>query len=174
MSLNSPFGKAFQTTLQRLKDEVPEILHIDQDMGQLEGNSTRAAVMFPCTLIDYQNFQYGNLSENVQIVEGDVIIKLGWAQFTPSSDKVDEGYREEALKVYELEWKINKALHGWSPGEDFGYYTRTGVVATNIAQGIRVRTLTYRLEFEDRSTQDVDTVAHPAYEGDVQIKSSLP
>lgn len=163
MSLNSPFAKAFLATMARIQDQVTAIKHIDQDMGQLDGNSSRPAVAFPCILMDFQNFQYSNIQKGAQVCEGDVIIKLAFAQFTPSSDKVDDVYREIALEYYDIEWELNKALHAWSPGDEFGYYTRTGVVAQNIAEGIRVRTLTYRLEFEDYSTQVNDTVVYPDF-----------
>ncbi len=165
--MNSPFSKIFLAIMARVQAQVPEIKHIDQDMGQIEGSSSRPAVAFPLILADFDAWGFSNAGTNIQIAEGDVVIKLGFAQFTPSSDKVDAAYREEALKFYEIEWKLHKALQGWSPGDEFGFLTRTAVQTQNRQPGIRVRVLRYRLEFEDYSTQKTtQSIPKPPFEGE--------
>lgn len=141
--------------MKRIEETLTEIKHIDQNMGQLEGNSSRPDVAFPCTLIDFTNWTFTNMTQNSQVGEGLVEVSLGFAQFTPSANIVEAVYRDQALEFYEIEHRLNAALHGWSPGDDFGTLTRIGTNTANKMKGIRIRTLIYKLEFEDHSTKVV-------------------
>ncbi len=160
--MNSPFANIFKKIMERIETEVPEIKYIDLDLGQLEGNSIRPAVAFPCSLVDFENFDFTNLTQHSQVAEGDVIIKLGYAQFSKSDNAIDPLWRDFALDYFDLEWKLQKALHGWSPGDEFGYLTMTNATRENKPQSIRVRTVRYRLEFEDHSTKLVQQTLTPA------------
>jgi len=161
----NPWKKLFLAIMARIESAVPEIRHIDQDLGQLEGNSSRPEVGFPCVLVDFDQWALTNIGKLEQLAEGDVVIKLAHAQYTPTGNAIDPVYRDEALKYYEHEWNLNKALHGWSPGDEFGVLTRTGITTQNRAPGIRVRTIRYRLEFEDRSTtRPITKVPKPPFE----------
>jgi len=151
----SPFSKIFLSLMERIEATVPEIKHIDQDLGQIEGASSRPSVAFPCVLVDFENWVFENHTDNCQKGEGDVIITLAFAQYVPSSESAGPEYRAEALKYYEHEQKIHMSLQGWSPNDESGYLTRTGIATLNKLVGIRVRKLRYRLEFEDNSTKPV-------------------
>ena len=131
---------------------VPEIACVDQDRGQLNTKG-RPAVQWPCVLIDMETFAYDNLGSNVQTVEGTVCVLLGFAPIGPTASGTPEEYKEAALGYYELEWKLNKALHGWSAGEGFGYLMRTSAKSQKRTDGYRVREIRYSLTFDDRSTQ---------------------
>jgi hypothetical protein len=153
--MDSPFAKIFLAIMARIQSQLPEIKHIDHDLGQLEGTSIRPAIAFPCILVDFKNFTADNLGASTQMVQGDVIIKLAFAQYVNSSNTTEPLWREYALGYYDLEWKLHKALHNWSPGDEFGYLTRAMMDSDNKPQAIRVRPLTYKLEFEDNSTEEV-------------------
>ncbi|MBA3901486.1 MAG: hypothetical protein H0X62_14995 [Bacteroidetes bacterium] len=155
--MNSPFAKIYLALMDRIKLKVPAIIHIDHDLGQLEGASARPSVAFPCVLTDFDQWQFENMGVNAQTAQGDVIVKLAFAQFGNSSGDMPEQWKKEALKYYDLEWDLHKALQGWSPGEDYGYLTRTNVSTENRAPGIRIRTMRYRLEFEDYSAKPTQT-----------------
>lgn len=150
---SSPFTRIFLATLKRIKEEVPAIQYISPDLGQLEGYSTRPAVAFPCVLHDFNGWVYENLGDGVQAAEGDVIIKLGFAQYGNSSNLTEPQWLEESLKYWDIENDLNKALHGWSPGEYEGYYTRTSTVTENRPMGVRVVIIRYRMSFEDKNTE---------------------
>lgn len=169
MSFHSFEAKALKALMTRIQETVPEIKYIDQDMGQLEGTSTRAAVLFPCVLIDFKSFNFDDLGKNAQQGLGNVIIKFAYAQFTPSSNLAGDTYLDEALKYYEVAWKLNKHLHGWSPGDEFGYMSRRSVDSLNIVPGIRMRPFTYALGYEDYSAAEIDTVSHP----DIEIEGEI-
>lgn len=160
MSVTDPFSKIFLAIMDRLEKEVTAIKHIDQDMGQLQGNSTRASVGFPNILVDFTGWTFSNIGDNVQLAQGKVVVSLGWAQYTPSSNHMEPAYREEALKIFAIERDVNKVLHGWSPGDEFGYLTRSNIDTRNLIAGVRQRPLSYDLEFEDYSARPEKTTAN--------------
>lgn len=153
MKKKAPKSIAFEAIIKYLDESVPEIKHIDQNLGQLTGNSTRPSVSFPCVLIDFKNFGFSDMTTNQQLAVGDLVIHMGFAQITPSSNIVEAVYRECALEFYELEQKLHEALQGWSPGDEFGYLTRISGDSENILKGIRICEIRYRMEYEDNSTK---------------------
>jgi hypothetical protein len=166
MPVHSPFANIFIAIQQRILSEAPEIVFVDHNFGQLDDYSNgRPPVHFPCALIDFQNWSFENMGSQAQRAEGDVVISLAFAQHGQSHNGQPQQWREAALKYYDLEWKLHKALQTWSPGDDFGCLTRTAVVKDNRPLNVRVRTITYRLAFEDYSAcVEPDTVQTPTLE----------
>lgn len=164
--MNSPFANIFSALQQRIITQVPEIIFIEHDFGQLEDYSNgRPPVAFPCALIDFQNWTFENMGENAQRAEGDVVIKLGYAKHGQTHNATPNQWREAAMEYYETEWKLNKALHGYTPGNDYGYLTRTTETKENRPLGVRIKTITYRLAFEDYSAMpDQEMIAKPPFE----------
>lgn len=150
---SSPFARMFLAIMERIRTAVPEIEYIAADLGQLEGYSQRPAVSFPCVLQDFNGWIFENWGDTTQGAEGDVVIKLGFAQYLDSSSLTEPAWREQAINYWDIEWKLNKALHGWSPGEFEGYLTRSSTVTENRPMGVRVVVLRYRMSFEDSSTE---------------------
>lgn len=156
--MNSPFANLFLAIQQRIQASVTDITYIDQDLGQLKNNdkpSFRPAVSWPCVLIDFDDFSFQNLAENVQTTEGTVVIKLGFAPFSSSGQATPDTYREKAIGYYDLEWNLNKVLHGWAPGDDYGYLVRSTAITEKRTDTIRVREIRYRITFEDYSAANV-------------------
>jgi hypothetical protein len=149
--MNAPFGQVFLALQERIAGTVTEIAYVDQDMGQLNGKG-RPAVSWPCVLIEMEDFGYEDMGELVQTAKGTVLLKLGFAPQGPTGANTPAGYKEAALGHYELEWQLNKVLHGWSPaGAAFGTFTRTAVATQRRTDGYRVREMRYSLTFDDRS-----------------------
>lgn len=152
--MNSPFANLFLAIQQRIQATVTDIAYIDQDLGQLKNNdkpSFRPAVSWPCVLIDFDDFTFQNMAENVQTTEGTVVIKLGFAPFSSSGQATPDTYKEKAIGYYDIEWNLNKALQGWAPGDDFGYMVRSTAITEKRTDTIRVREIRYRITFEDYS-----------------------
>lgn len=139
--------------MARIQDQVPEIVYIEHDLGQLEGYASRPAMAFPGVLADFDGWTFGELGDNTQTAVGDVVIKLAFAQFGKSDSMTPEDWRREALSYYDIEWALNKALHGWSPMDTVGHLIRTSVITENLPMGVRLRTLRYSLAFEDGDTE---------------------
>lgn len=161
--MNSPFANIFIAILNHIKTTVPEIKFIEHDLGQLDDYSNgRPPVAFPCVLIDFNNWAFENLGDNAQRAEGDVIIKLGYARQALTNSTTPDNWREAALEYHDIEWKLNKFLHGFTPGDSYGYLTRTTETKENRPLYVRQKTTTYRLAFEDYSaTPERDTIPAP-------------
>lgn len=151
--MTSPFARLFLALQERIAQQVPEIKHIAQDMGQLSAKS-RPPVSWPCVLIDFDDFRFDNLSENVQVAKGTIILRLGFNPHSPTGKDTPTDYREAALAYYDIEWNLHKAIHGWSPeGEEYGHLVRTSATTQRRQDGYRVRELTYSICFDDYSAK---------------------
>jgi hypothetical protein len=164
--MNSPFANIFLAIQARILAEVPEIIFIDHNLGQLDDYSNgRPPVAFPCALVDFGQWNFENMGSNSQRAEGDVIISLAFAEHGQTHNGQPQQWREAALNYYDIEWKLNKALHGYTPGDDYGYLTRTGLTKENRPLAVRVRTITYRLAFEDYSAMpEQQVIDKPPFE----------
>lgn len=155
--MTSPFSTLLIALQQRIKSQIPDIRWIDQDLGQLENYGDRPAVSFPCVLIDFQNFQYEDASDLIQFAEGTVNIRLAFAPFSNTNNLTSVDYQAKALKFYDLEWAIYKALHGWKP-DGYGYLSRVGANTENRNDSFRVRVINFSISFEDYEAQPVHTL----------------
>ena len=152
MSLTSPFATIFLATKQRILTEVPAIAFIDQELGQLR-NGNRPPVSWPCILIDFEDFVFKDLGENVQTASGTVVLRLGFAPHSNSSSVTPAPYLEKAFAYYDLEWILHKAIHGWSPGTDMGAFARIAAATQKRNDNYRVREIRYSIAFEDYSAK---------------------
>jgi hypothetical protein len=150
--MNSPFANIYLALQQRIQAELPTITYIDQDLGQLK-SSPRPAVTWPCVLIDFEDFLFENLAENVQTAKGIVVLRLGFAPHSNSSQVVPGVYTKRAINYYDVEWVLHKAVQGWSPTDDAGKFIRINAATQKRADGYRVRELRYSIAFDDYSTK---------------------
>ncbi len=150
--MNSPFANIFLALQQRIAKEMPGINYIDQDLGQLRTNN-RPPVSWPCVLIDFEDFDFDNLGENVQTAKGTVVLRLGFAPHSNSSHTTPAPYIEQAIGFYDIEWDLHKAIQGWATGVDYGSLARTSTTTQKRTDNYRVRELRYSIAFEDYSTK---------------------
>lgn len=149
----SPFARLFLAIQQRIAQQVPAITHIAQDTGQLSVKS-RPPLSWPCALIDFDEFTFNDLAQNVQLAKGIVIIRLGFAPHSPTGLDTPPDFREAALSYYDIEWALHRALHGWSPdGDEYGHLTRATASTQCRHDSYRVRELSYTISFDDYSTK---------------------
>lgn len=122
-------------------------------MGQLSAKA-RLPVSWPCVLIDFDDFQFDNLSENVQMARGRVVVRLGFNPHSGTGKDTPADYRAAALAYYDLEWTLHKALQGWSPdGDEYGHLMRASAATQRRQDGCRVRELSYCISFDDYSAK---------------------
>lgn len=158
--MNSPFANIFLSLQAHIQSTVTAIAYIDQDLGQLK-TSTRPPVSWPCVLIDFEDFDFENLSTNVQTATGTVKLLLGFAPYSNSSQATPIAYLQQAIGYYDLEWMLHKAIQGWAPGDCFGHLIRTSATTQKRSDSYRVRELRYSIAFEDYSTKLVQEYATP-------------
>lgn len=156
--MNSPFATLFLALQQHIHDSMPAIRHIDQNLGQLS-IAGRPPVSWPCALIDFDDFSFSDLAANVQLANGAVVISLGFAPYSASSQASPLPVVQQALAYYDLEWALHKVLQGWSPGSDFGSLNRISAVTLNRTDGYRVRELRYAVAFHDYSAMPQQSFA---------------
>ncbi len=159
--MTSPFANLFLALQQRISSNVPAIVHIDQDLGQLSigKTNTRPPVSFPCVLIDFEHFNFESMGENAQTAKGTVVIRLAVAPHSKSAQTTPTEWLQQAIGYYDLEWTLHKQLQGWSPGDDFGALDRTGTTTQSNTPNYRIREIRYSLTFDDYSTKPQTTLA---------------
>ena len=151
--MNAPFANIFTSLQARVQSKVPAIAYVDQELGQL--NATRPPVSWPCLLVDFEEFEFTCIAENVQAAKGTIVLRLGFMPLSASSQATPSAYRERSLNYYDIEWQLHKAMQGWSPGVDFGSMNRISATTQRRKDGYRVRELSYSIAFEDYSTKRV-------------------
>ncbi len=150
--MNSPFANIFLALQQHIQAQIPAITYIDQDLGQLKPG-IRPPVAWPCMLIDFEEFDFENMGDNVQTAKGTVVLRLGFAPYSNTGSNTPSPYLEQALGFYDIEWAVHRVSQGWSPGDDYGHLIRTSVTTQKRPDNYRVRELRYSLAFQDYSTK---------------------
>lgn len=155
--MNSPFANIFLAIQSHIKTNVAFIKYTDQDLGQLKAQ--RPAVSWPCVLIDFEDFSFSSLAENVQQAEGIVVVRLAFPPYSGTSSASPAPYAEAALSYYDMEWQLHKLLQGWQPCNTSGKLDRTNATTQKRNDNYRVRELRYKLAFEDYSTKNAISYA---------------
>lgn len=151
----SPFANLYLKVMARIKEKVPEVRYIDQDLGQLEHYDIRPAVSFPCVLVDVDSFTFSEAGQIKQIGEGMLIIRLGVPAFSSSNNLAPDAVRLKALEYYLIEEKIHEALHGWSDTGFSRLLRRASKLEERNDPSIRVRVIPYAVSTE----QDIKKVS---------------
>ena len=151
--MNSSFANLFVALQLQIHAKVPTIVTIDQDLGQLK-STIRPAVSFPCVLIDFEDFKFENLSNNVQIATGIIVFKLCFEVKSNSSFSSPSGIIEQAIGFYDLEWQLHKALQNYNAGNSYGNLCRITALTQHRTDNYRVREIRYSISFDDYSTKN--------------------
>jgi len=99
----------YLSLLTRLKNEVPELLWIDEEKGQLEFPKEEYPVQFPCCLIDIQNIKWETQGKRQQ--EGDCLIRFRIGFDIYEDTHKDAPDIQTGLERLKLLNKIHSTLH---------------------------------------------------------------
>lgn len=165
MAQNSAFSELFLQVQDRIKTQVTDIRMVDEDKGQLESYDEKTGkppVSWPCVLIGFENVTADNMGDLTQMINGTLVLRLGFPPFSyASSWAPDLATKEKALKYFDYEWQIYKALHGWTP-EHFDTLAFRAADTERREDPIRVRVLRYEIGFEEYSAEPAHTtIAKP-------------
>lgn len=147
----------------RLESEVSALKYIAQDWGQLSLylNGDRPPVKFPCALVDIQSGQFSN--DGTLIQEGLLQIVITIADMTQNvSRKAPIDLTANEMRIYDIMRYIYKALQGWSGGTDYSGLVRASFGRTIRNDGLRMRSITFTTNWQDRTAQPVVTRTPPA------------
>lgn len=153
--MNSIFSKIYEEILAHIEANMTDdnkIRYINFDLGQLDFYETRPPVSFPALLIDFDNFRFENLGEGIQLAQGNIILRLAHNPFSHTSNITPAAVREQGMKAFELEYELNKILHGWEP-DNCSSFVRESSVIEKKEDAIRVKQIIYSIAFEDDSAQ---------------------
>lgn len=149
--MESLFSTLFLDIAKRINEEVEGINWIEQDFGQDTFDKWRPNVDFPAVLIDFPSTNFDDIAQYNQLGNTTISIRLLVAPFSQSYDDAPLEVKVEALKYFELENEVYKALHGWQPEEGYAQpLTRKSATSSNRNDiGLRIRTLTFTTMFEE-------------------------
>lgn len=153
-NVESPFGKIFLELQERIKAEVPEVIYIEQDLGQLGTDDPRKYMSFPGVLIDFPSTPFSNLQGKNQLGTPVVSVTLVFDNYSQTWQDAPLDIRKTGLKYLEVEQRLFIAVQSWE--SDFCQaLNRTAATGHNRNDvGLRVRELTFTSAFEDYSCDD--------------------
>lgn len=133
-----------------LSKEVPELLWIDEDEGQLNiQTGERPAVGFPCCLVDicYPSCQDENETE--QLVSVTITLKLAFRPNGETNNKAPTAVRRKALERLYMVDKVQNCMQGWTADERISPVSRKSAKGTVTPSGIKVYTVVYHTTFTE-------------------------
>lgn len=108
-------GKIFKEIATHLETEVPELIYIDKERGQLE-KENELLVPKPAVLIAFLRFEWSDIGNGVKEGKGSIQIRTAIENYAESySGSIDQ---DAAISFFELNEKIDNALEGFS-GDNF-------------------------------------------------------
>lgn len=166
MELSSWFAQVLVKLQERIKLMVPEIRYTDQDLGQLEWYEIRPAVSFPCVLIDFNNTVYDQMQLDQQEGNASFTLRLAFPQYSSSNSLAPDDVKEKALKYYEIENRLYKAIQGYDADGLMQPATRTNAASERREEdSFRVRVLTFTtIFFDTEAQQEMTIVSRPDLE----------
>ncbi|MFN4249074.1 MAG: hypothetical protein ACK4EY_15205 [Flavipsychrobacter sp.] len=158
---NSAFSQLLLELQNRIDTEIGTnvIRMVDEDKGQLESydpKTQRPPVSWPCVLIGFDIDEPQDMGENTQRITGRAILRLGFPPFSMASSWMPLSVKQKALRYFDYEWLIYKALNGWQP-DKFDVLAFRGASSEKREDPIRVRELLYEIGWEETSAQTVRT-----------------
>lgn len=95
---------------ERLRERVPELRHIDVDLGQLRAENP--PVDWPCSLVGIEEINYSGSA--LQTAEVTLSVSLGFVVWEPTDADADGTLRTMAMEHFAVVRKVAEALHGFS------------------------------------------------------------
>lgn len=130
----------------RIKRQVPGVMYIDVDWGQLQ--EREAPIKWPAVLVDIGGADYeqleGDGGRGVQRCLAEVRITLASEKLSPTNARADNSSRVAGLAYFDTLAALHNALQGWSDGEHFGQLERVRMRTRSSVRGHIVKDLYYQ------------------------------
>lgn len=153
MAVESAKANLILAVQSRIDDTVTDIVHIDEDNGQLEDvdpKTNRPPCKFPFAGIDIDITNAEDMGQNEQEIEADIVIRLALPPYSLAAQWFSAAVKEKALKIHEIEQELYKNLHGWVP-EKFGALSFKSSRRIRREDAIREREIRYTTSWTDMS-----------------------
>lgn len=137
----------YKALVQQLKNNVPELLWIDLEQGQLETPEDQYPVQFPCCLISFPNVPaWQSLGNGLQIGDALITFRIAFDIYEDTHKEAPD--MEDALLKLQLINKIHKYLHHFE-GEHFNKLERTGSSQEQRPDSLLVFNMQYNTNIRD-------------------------
>jgi hypothetical protein len=152
--MESPYANLFLAIQDRIKELVPEIKYIDQNLGQYMNEEFRKQMLFPCVLIDSPTTSFSEMQGNNQLGDVTIVTTLFHDIWNHTSSITPLAVKEAGLQYLETDQKLFMALQGWNP-DYCEALIRTQSKSHNANEmGLLVRETTFTTSYEDYSCDD--------------------
>ncbi len=138
----------FSKLVERYKQFVPEVKWIDWDSGQLDNPEYNYPVHFPCILIDFENIEWKNVSQRVQVGNVLVNIRVAFRLWTDTNNLTPDSIFQESMNALKLLNKIHKYTQAFD-GEHFNGLDRIQTVTEKRNDGLKVVNMKYLTNMRD-------------------------
>jgi len=142
--------------ITRLATKETAIKYIDEDWGQLDYYSPNPPIKFPGVLVDIDNISWKNQGKLVQDGPMNINIRVADLKLTNTSLRAPAAQKTAAVSIWRIIDNIHKALHGWSPGQQYGLLTRISTGRVKRDDGIREYRIVYQCTVTDASAMPVE------------------
>lgn len=166
MTQDAILANIFLAIQGQLQAQCPELKFIDLDTGQLEYKDAqeRPAILLPCALFDFTDVRFTDASDGVQVAEDSTLqIRLGIDPFTQATHYFTQTQIANAINFFNIEHRVNLALHTWCDEVNFGPLSRTNLKSERRTDKLRVRVITYKFGYMDYTAKPVpaQTITRP-------------
>ncbi|MNF85491.1 hypothetical protein D3C85_113080 [compost metagenome] len=152
--MESLFARLFLDLQEQIKTKVPDVVYIEQDLGQLGTEDPRKSLMFPAVLIDFPSTPFSNLQGDNQLGSPVISVTLVFDNWNQTYQLSPLEVRKAGLNYLEVEQKLYKTIQGWNADycEKLNRTNANGHNRNDV--GLRVRELIFTTQFEDYSCDD--------------------
>mgnify|MGYP003574986080 CR=1 FL=1 len=161
MAIESIFGQLFLALQNLIKTKCPSVRWIDLDLGQLEEDTMRPAVSFPCVLIDFNQSTFEDLQRKAQKGQGVFTLRIGFASYSQTASTTPAPVTEKGLQFFEIENEVFKAVQGFEAEGLVDCCSRVNVATERREDGLRVRVMTFNFDYEDHSARVIRKAPKP-------------
>lgn len=130
--------------VEHIKAEMPELLTVDEDYGQLENLNDEQQdmypIMFPAVLIENTETEWGNIAGRSQ--KGDALFRVRLIIDCYDDTHSECGTEEDVQEREEMRSRLHTILQGYRPADD-GVLIRKRSKFFTWYHGIKVYEITY-------------------------------
>jgi hypothetical protein len=151
--MESIFALVFNRLKTKLATDVPEINHINLDIGQIDFYRERPPVSFPCLLVDFSS-RYLPRQINEQWNDITMILRLCFDPYSDTSNLAPTETETQGLAYFEIEHKIYQSLQFWNVNGlvKVKPFERVTANAEKRPDPFRTRQMTFNGQYEEGAT----------------------
>lgn len=139
--------------IQYLTDSVPELKHVNLDLGQLDFESIMPGVKFPCCLIDITEVAFQQMQDG-QHGTLQLRLKFGFDINSDTSGRSHDGIRETGLNYFDIVNKVYTKMQFYDADALlFNDFIRLRFSTEKRPDNIRIVNNDYKATYHDRSRE---------------------